>query len=227
MSNFMDKLEEKFNSISEREQKILFYAVPLAICLVFILGLIEPAIKQTINTRNTVNAQKVRLVSASNSVNLLQAELNVDPDVEINKQIAGVNQQITKLELEFAQELEQLVPPYAMPLVLEQLFTNAKKLKLMSMASIQPTNIFKDDSVPVSAENPARNAVGPELFKHGLKIKFEGSFFDTLDFLMSAEQMGWKLYWQEIEFVVDEYPKAQVDIELFTLSRSEAYINVN
>ena len=227
MSKFTDKLEAKFDSISLREQKILFYALPATICLVFILGFIEPAIKQTIDTHKAMKAQKVRLLNASNSVGLLQAELKVDPDVEINNQIAGVNQQITKLELQFAEELEKLVPPYAMPLVLEQLFTNAKKLKLMSMSSIQPTNIFKDDAVPASTEIRPNNASGPELFKHGLKIRFEGSFFDTRDFLISAEQMGWKLYWQEIQFVVDEYPKAQVDIELFTLSRSEAYINVN
>ena len=119
------------------------------------------------------------------------------------------------------------MPPYAMPLVLEQLFANAKKLKLMSMSSIPPTNIFKDDADSTNSENPITNAIGPELFKHGLKIRFEGSFFDTRDFLISVEQMGWKLHWQEIAFVVNGYPKAQVDIELFTLSRREAYINVN
>lgn len=227
MSNFTDNLEAKFGSISAREQKLVFYAVPLVICLVFILGFIEPAITQTIETSSKINVQKLRLVNASNSVDLVQAQLNVDPDVALNNQIADVNQQIASLERQFAEELEQLVPPYAMPLVLEQLFTNAKKLKLMSMSSIPPTNIFKDDVDSTSSEKPITRAIGPELFKHGLKIRFEGSFFDTRDFLMSAEQMAWKLHWHEIEFAVSEYPRAQVDIELFTLSRSEAYINVN
>lgn len=227
MSNFTDNLEAKFSSISAREQKLLFYALPLVICLVFILGFIEPAITQTIETHRKISGQKLRLVNASNSVDLVQAQLSVDPDVALNNQIANVNQQIASLERKFAEELEQLVPPYAMPLVLEQLFANAKKLTLMSMASIPPTNIFKDDANSTSSENPVTNAIGPELFKHGLKIRFEGSFFDTRDFLMSAERMGWKLHWHEIEFAVDEYPIAQVDVELFTLSRSEAYINVN
>jgi len=227
MSNFTDNLEAKFSSISVREQKLVFYALPLVICLVFIIGFIEPAITQIFETRSQVNEQKLRLVNASNSVDLVRSELNVDPDVEINNQIAGVNQQITSLEKQFAEELEQLVPPYAMPLVLEQLFANANKLKLMSMSSIPPTNIFKDEADSASSEKLVSNVIGPELFKHGLRIRFEGSFFDTRDFLISAEQMGWKLHWQEIEFAVNDYPRAQVDIELFTLSRSEAYINVN
>lgn len=227
MSNSMENLETKFNSISVREQKLVFYAGPLVICLVFILGLIEPAITQAIETRNEITEHKLRLVSASNSVELVQMQLNVDPDLELKNQIDGVNQQISGLERQFADALEQLVPPYAMPLVLEQLFANAKKLKLMSMSSIPPTNIFKEDMDAESSETSVNNAIGPELFKHGLKIRFEGSFFDTRDFFISAEQMGWKLHWQEVEYTVNAYPRAQVDIELFTLSRSEAYINVN
>jgi MSHA biogenesis protein MshJ len=95
------------------------------------------------------------------------------------------------------------------------------------MSSIPPSNIFNDDENDINPQNIIENAIGPELFKHGLKIRFEGSFFDTRDFLISAEQMGWKLHWREILFEVNKYPQAQVDIELFTLSRSEAYINVN
>lgn len=223
----MDNLEMKFNTISVREQKLLFYAVPFVICFVFILGLLEPAIVQTIETRNQIREHKLRLVDASNSLDLVQIQLSLDPDMETKNQIAGVNEQILILEKLFANELEQLVPPYAMPLVLEQLFARAKKLRLMSMSSIPPSNIFGDGIKVNGSKSMIENAIGPELFKHGLKIRFEGSFFDTRDFLISAEQMGWKLHWREIQFVVNDYPQAQVDIELFTLSRSKAYINVN
>jgi MSHA biogenesis protein MshJ len=223
MNNFMDNLEAKFNSISVREQKLLFYAVPFVICIVFVLGFLEPAIAQTIDIRKQIKTQKLRLVDVANSVDLVQSQLNLDPDLEIKNQIAGVNQQILILEKLFADELEQLVPPYAMPLLLDQLFTKAKKLRLMSMSSIPPSNIFGNDKKP----NASEDSIGPELFKHGLRIRFEGSYLDTRDFLIAAEQMEWKLHWREIQFEVKEFPKAQVDIELFTLSRSEAYINVN
>ncbi|MFT4731826.1 MAG: MSHA biogenesis protein MshJ [Gammaproteobacteria bacterium] len=223
MNNYMDNLEAKFNAISVREQKMLFYAFPAVICIVFILGLLEPAIAQTIKIRQQIKEQELRLVDLSNNVELVQSQLNLDPDIEIKNQIAGVNQQIVILEKLFAEELEQLVPPYAMPLLLEQLFAKAKKLRLMSMSSIPPDNIFGNDTKP----NDSDDSIGPELFKHGLRIRFEGSYLDTRDFLILAEQMEWKLHWQEIQFEVKEFPRAQVDIELFTLSRSEAYINVN
>jgi MSHA biogenesis protein MshJ len=227
MSNFTDNLEERFNAISEREQKLLFYAVPFVICFIFILGLIEPAIVQAIDTHDEINSKKLGLVDASNNVDIVKAQLRLDPDMKTRNQISGVNEQIVILEKLFANELEQLVPPYAMPLVLEQLLVKAKKLRLMSMSSIPPSNIFNGVKNDINTQNTIESAIAPELFKHGLKIRFEGSFFDTRDFLMSAEQMGWKLHWREILFEMNEYPQAQVDIELFTLSKSEAYINVN
>ena len=227
MSNFTDNLEVRFNAISVREQKLLFYAVPFVICFVLILGLIEPVIMQTIDTRDQISTKKLRLLDASNNVDAVKAQLSVDPDMATRNQITGVNEQIVTLEKLFANELEQLVPPYAMPLVLEQLLAKAKKLRLMNMSSVPPINIFNDDEKDINPQNIIENAIGPKLFKHGLKIRFEGSFFDTRDFLISAEQMGWKLHWREILFEVNEYPKAQVDIELFTLSKSVGYINVN
>jgi MSHA biogenesis protein MshJ len=233
MSSSMDNLEAKFSAISPREQKLVFYAVPFVICFVFILGLIEPAITQTIETRQEITDAKLSLVDITYSVDSVQAQLNIDPNTETRNQIVAVNEQILILEKQFTQELEQLVPPEAMPFVLEQLFADAKKLKLVAMSSMVPTNIFKnapkadDKDKTDSAKKADEKEIVPELFKHGLRISFEGSFFDTREFLIAAEKMPWKLHWQEIKFQVDEYPRARVDIELFTLSTSEAYIHVN
>ncbi|MFQ3248447.1 MAG: MSHA biogenesis protein MshJ [Glaciecola sp.] len=233
MSSSMGNLEAKFNAISPREQKLVFYAVPFVICFVFILGLIEPAITQTIETRQEITDAKLSLVDITYSVDSVQAQLNIDPNTETRNQIVAVNEQILILEQQFTRELEQLVPPAAMPFVLEQLFADAKKLKLIGMSSIVPTNIFEnapqaDEKEKVDvAKQAGKKEIVPELFKHGLRISFEGSFFDTREFLLAAEKMPWKLHWQEINFEVDEYPRARVDIELFTLSTSEAYIHVN
>jgi MSHA biogenesis protein MshJ len=232
MSKSTENLEAKFSKISPREQKLVFYAVPIVICIVFILGLIEPMITETMEAREEIKNTKLRLVDITYSVDSLQAQLNIDPNTETRNQIIAVNEQITILENQFTRELEQLVPPEAMPLVLEQLFVDAKKLKLVSMSSIVPNNIFEngpksDETEDSKLETKAsEEAIVPELFKHGLRISFEGSFFDTREFLLAAEKMPWKLHWQEIKFEVDEYPRARVDIELFTLSTSEAYIHV-
>lgn len=232
MSSKMANLEKKFDAISAREQKLLFYALPLAICFVFILGLIEPTFVQTIETRNDIRNLKVQLMTVSNGLQEVETELSVDPDIKTKNQIAAVEENVTALKKQFANELEQLVPPGAMPSVLEQLFAKATKLRLMEMRSLPPRNIFAETDTKATSQDADQVDVTPQnaaLYQHGLRITFEGSFFDTRDFLLSAEQMGWKLHWKEILFDVNDYdyPKAKVQIELFTLSMSEVYINVN
>lgn len=229
----MRDLEKKFSSISEREQKLIFYTVPVVIVLVFVLGFIEPAISQDIKIRSDISNAKLRLATASNSFELLKIDLDRDPNSDTKAQIAGLEQEISKLEMQFTDELKQLVPPGAMPFVLEELFAKSEKLKLVRMTSIAPRNLFDKaadaDAAKGNAEakdNQQQTPV-PALYRHGLQITFEGSFFDTRDFLVSIEQSGWKLHWQEVLFKAKEYPIAQVDIELFTLSMSEVYINVN
>ena len=237
MSSSFDNLEKKFSAVSAREQRLVFYALPFVICFVFILSLIEPAITKAMKTRSDIQSTKLQLSSISESLDTVQQELLQDPDVETRDQIRAINQQITATEKRFASELSKLVPPSIMPMVLEQLFNKANKLTLIEMKSIPPRNIFAEDNAQAEAEAKAQAAqengenvkakmAAPVLFQHGLRVTFEGSYFDTQAFLAEAEQLDWKIYWQEVAFSVKEYPTAQIEIELFTLSTSEAYLNV-
>lgn len=235
MSSSFDNLEKKFSAVSAREQRLVFYALPFVICFVFILSLIEPAITKAMKTRLEIQSTKLQLSSISESLDAVQQELLQDPDVETRDQIRAINQQITATEKRFASELSKLVPPSIMPMVLEQLFNKANKLTLIEMKSIPPSNIFAEDNALAEAKAQAAQKDGekvqakmaaPVLFQHGLRVTFEGSYFDTQAFLAEAEQLDWKIYWQEVAFSVKEYPTAQIEIELFTLSTSEAYLNV-
>jgi hypothetical protein len=55
---------------------------------------------------------------------------------------------------------------------------------------------------------------------------FEGSFAETQRFLVEAEDLNWKLYWDSVKLTTKEYPSSRVEIKLFSLSTSEAYLNV-
>jgi MSHA biogenesis protein MshJ len=233
MSSSFDKLERKFSAVSAREQRLVFYALPFVICFVFILSLIEPAITKAMKTRSEIQNTKLQLSSISESLDAVQQELLLDPDIETRNQTKAVNQQITATEKRFASELSKLVPPSIMPIVLEQLFNKANKLTLIEMASIPPRNIFVADNATEAratasqpdGEKAQKKAVAPVLYQHGLRVTFEGSYFDTQAFLAEAEKLEWKIYWREVAFSVKQYPTAQIEIELFTLSTSEAYLN--
>ena len=64
------------------------------------------------------------------------------------------------------------------------------------------------------------------LYQHGVRLVFKGQFFDVQEFLTSIEKMPYQLYCHSLNYRVEDYPQAIVEIELFTLSSNEAFIGV-
>lgn len=217
----VQSLMHKFDNLAMREQKLLMIAVPISILLLVFLGVVEADIKSGSKLKaNAGNVEKqLRLNQETN--NQLMAQLNEDPNLTIKQQIEGLKQRLERLDNEFASEMAQLVSPQAMPIMLEALLSKANNLELIEMASQEPSML------KILANENKSNDYQQPIFKHTLHLKLEGDFFATRKFLSEAEQIGWKIYWQDMSYQVIEHPKASIELSLFTLSTSEAFIGVN
>ena len=54
----------------------------------------------------------------------------------------------------------------------------------------------------------------------------EGRYFDIQAYLESIETLPWQFYWKKFSYRVIDYPMAEVEIELYTLSTSPAFMGV-
>lgn len=210
------RMEIAFDKLKGREQKLLFFGIPATVLTVMFLLLIEPKIKVVSKLDSTINSLNKQLDLAKLSSAELSIKANVDPNTAIKQQIMGLEARLQKLNNLFDGELNQLVAPQAMPILLEQLFDKADNLALVSMKSIAPVALFGEQNKPNQQF----------IYQHGIQITFEGSFFATRDFLASAENLEWKLYWQDLAYQVNQHPQATTTLSLFTLSTSEAFIGV-
>lgn len=210
------KFESAFENLKPREQVLLFVGIPATIIAVGFLLLIEPMLISTnaLDDKMTRLNKQLDIAQQSSAELLIQA--SIDPNTEVKQQIISLEQQLAKLNTDFEGELNQLVAPQAMPVLLEQLFDKADGLALVSMRSIAPLVLF--------GEKEGGNE--QVIYQHGIEITIEGSFFATRDFLASAENLQWKLYWQNLQYQVGQHPKATTTLSLFTLSTSEAFIGV-
>ena len=64
------------------------------------------------------------------------------------------------------------------------------------------------------------------LYRHGLMLSVQGSYFDIQNYLAKIEGLKWQFYWKRFNYVVADYPNALVEVELYTLSTSKAFIGV-
>ena len=207
--NILDKFNKGFDSLLSREQKILFFGVPVTLIVVMYLLIIEPQIKQ--NSKLIQDRIKIeqQLELAQQSTRELIAQAEIAPDQSIKQQIDSVEKQLTKLDDEFNQQLGQLVSPQGMSSLLQDLFVKAERF--------EPTEIFSTND---GLDNN-------NIYQHGIEITFTGDFFATRDFLVSAENIGWKLYWEGLTYQGETHPDATTTLSLFTLSTSEAFIGAN
>jgi MSHA biogenesis protein MshJ len=80
------------------------------------------------------------------------------------------------------------------------------------------------DNVATMTEAAAANEVG--LYRHGVKLVFEGDYMTTMEFLESLEQKSWRFFWQALQYDVEKYPNARVTLTLYTLSPERAWLGV-
>jgi MSHA biogenesis protein MshJ len=212
----MAELFDKFEALAMREKKLIFIATPCLILFVMSLLLIEPAYKDIQVAQSRMSAQQSQLDALKQTSDELMLEIKRDPDAYVKQQIEALQRQLNIIAESFDSELGQLVSPKAMPVLLENLFNKAEGLTLLEMQSLAPTPVFTGDSSNQEAQ----------LYRQGIRIRFQGDFFATQGFFTDAETLRWKLYWKFLSYDVDAHPMATIELEVFTLSTSEAFIGV-
>lgn len=207
----------KFSLLAKREKSLIFFSAPLLVLIVAALIVLEPLYIDITKIKERGLAKERSLVALQETKNALISEAGKDPDERIKLQIAALQKQLDATLASFDSELGHLVSPQAMPVLLDNLFKEAKGLNLIEMRSMAPTRVYTDQS----------DEAGLQLFRQGIHITFEGDYFATRDFFAKAEEMDWELYWKFLDYEVHAHPLATIQLEVFTLSTSEAFIGVN
>jgi MSHA biogenesis protein MshJ len=66
---------------------------------------------------------------------------------------------------------------------------------------------------------------GSHVFKHGVRVVVEGTYLDLLSYVARLEKQPWQVYWSRTVMSSD-YPKAQIELTLYTLSLDKAWLVV-
>ncbi|OSM01712.1 putative MSHA biogenesis protein, MshJ [Magnetofaba australis IT-1] len=62
------------------------------------------------------------------------------------------------------------------------------------------------------------------VFRHGVKIEFQGSYADTREFLRRIEALPWTLFWDELDYKVDQFPGARIVMVVYAISREQEFL---
>ena len=140
-----------------------------------------------------------------------QARLKQDPNQGVRDQLAQVEADLARIDGELKAQTVDLIPAHEMPLVLEALLSRSANLHMLALSSLEPT--------PLMAGEQKVN-----LYKHGIRLQLEGGYFDVYQYLKALEALPRHFYWKQFDYQVNAYPKAVVEMEIYTLSTSKEFI---
>lgn len=113
-----------------------------------------------------------------------------------------------------------LVDAAQMRFVVEDLLKRHGGLELRSARNLEAIPIV--DPAP---DAPA-DADGPVVYRHGVVLRFEGSYLESLAYLEEIERLPWRLFWSGLTLETIEYPRIGIEVEIQTLSLDEDWIGV-
>lgn len=105
---------------------------------------------------------------------------------------------------------------------------NAGRANTDKVSTDNANNTNNTNNTSTDTENilVTDNQLGLNLYKHGIKIKLSGNYFQLRNYLQRLEQLSWKFFWQDFQFEVKEYPSSEVDITIYSLGLNKEFIGV-
>jgi len=140
-----------------------------------------------------------------------QQALLLDPNQPVREQQLKLTQQLVELDAQLKDQTLDLIPAERMPGLLEQMLASSGRLRLISLTSLPPKPLLDD---------PEQNL----LFQHGIQLRLQGSYFDIFQYLRALEGLPEHFYWRRLNYQVEQYPQASIELELYTLSSSKEFI---
>ncbi len=233
MSTPVNFLQNIINNLSTRERVLVLLGVLSIIYVLwdtFLIAPIQSSNKKLINERMAIQEQMTTLQIRSLSANSL---LKNAKRKRILGEIQAVEKQINIFDSEILERLQGRVAPELMASLLNDVLQKNQKLELISIHNL-PAVPFgggkkdKKDKDEAFSVQEKQSMADPKIgiFMHPLEIQLQGRYLDILSYLEALENMGWKVFWDQVRLEVIEYPKVKVQIKVHTFSLKDGWLSV-
>ena len=171
--------------------------------------------------------------SKSSNISLFEQALRSDPNATIRQQVLTYENKLTKVDTELLTLTSELIDPIQMRHALLELLKLKKGVSLLSFQlvgaeSVVTSTVNQDpDGTKNNESDLTENAPSLSLYRHGIKLKLKGNYFQLRDYLTQLEELSWTFFWQKFDYKLQEYPISELEIEMYSLSRNMLFSGVN
>jgi len=232
MNEQWQQYAERYLKLTPREQYLILLTGLVAVIFITFYLFIDTKI-----VANNNAAQQIVRLNASNktlklSILEMQTALQRHPNEDAKNKIAQYETKLAKVDEKLLKLTSDLISPIQMRYALLDILKLNKGVSLLSfeLLGAQPllaSEPAKDTAANDKVSSPSgTNSSQLNLYRHGIKIKLSGSYFDLRDYLQQLEKLSWKFFWQDFNFKLTEYPNSELEIEMYSLGTKKEFIGV-
>ncbi|MGB1201119.1 MAG: hypothetical protein ACPG5R_06105 [Cognaticolwellia aestuarii] len=226
---------EKFSNTTPREQYLIIASGLVAIIFIlYSLFLDEPFQRigqleqQILQTQESNENNKI-------SIQVLEQALLEDPNRALKEELSQYQARLGEIDQQLLNLTSDLIDPIQMRYALIKLLKLQKGVKLLSFEVLPASPVTKTNlgnnhdlaqqgTVTASANQAQEKQL--RLYRHAIKIKLQGQYFQLKDYLTQLESLSWKFFWQEFDYKLKAYPVSELEVEIYSLSTAQEFIGV-
>ena len=213
----LQRLKQWYESRPLRER------IMLLACLLVVLFFVWDTLVMSRLSLHKKNAQsearqlQLELTELGSREQLVQLRKDFDPDRENRQQLAQLQEEIGEIQDRLQENVDNLISPQEMPALLKELLRGQRQLQLLSLENLPAEALQISDQV-------AEEQIAPALYRHRLRMEFAGDYLATLAYLKQIDRLPRQLVWEKLQIETQEYPRARVLLQVYTLSLNEGWI---
>lgn len=223
---------EKFNKLvatldaRKPEERVLLLAVVLLVVGLVWLTFVHDVVTATLaDTQRRTTVLEGQIAAEAVTQADIRATYTADPDAFAVNRMQELRAALQSTDERLDELYGELISPRQMSLVLTTLLQSETSLNLVSLENTAPVTVVTSATAADAAEG-APETSGVDIFKHGLRMVFEGEYLETVRFLRSLERLENSFFWENLDFQVTAYPRATISVDIYTLSSERGWIGV-
>ncbi len=230
MSKQLSLLQNMINNLSTRERGLVLLGVLSIIYILWDTFLITPIQGTTQNLLSQRASIQEQMVSLETRRILANGLLNNSKRKIILGDISTIEKKIKNFDGKILERLQGRVAPHYMANMLNDVLQNNQNLELISISNmpavpfVSPTDKDKKSGGDEKLETTDARLIG--IFMHSLELQLEGSYLEVLSYLRALESLEWKIFWDQVNLEVMQYPKVKVHIKVHTFSLKDGWLSV-
>jgi MSHA biogenesis protein MshJ len=220
---------QKFLQLSSREQILLLLSGLAVIFFFMSFVFIEQQQANMIKFDKQIQTMRSDNSNLDIIINDYKLALARNTDLETQQNIEQLNVQLSEIDNKFSLLNKNLISPKQMRTALIKLLALEPGVSLLSFELMEAEPILKSDPklMPKIVANQANNKASDlNFYKHVMKIKLSGQYFQLRNYLAQLEQLNWTFFWQDFHLQVKDYPLNEVDITIYSLGAEKEFVGV-